>query len=994
MRKLFPLLLRLRRLRKRRIPKALKGPYPYTDKDGAFFSKLERSTEVRRCLQFLDDPNTTLVFAHGPSGAGVSSTMHAGVKYQLEQKAPAEQLLYCIYWAAVEVNPEAALVAVIEADRGISYSGSLANVLQAPTDRLVIVIDEFEKLKRTNPQHRPIFDFLCDVYKQPYPHRTQVVVAFESQYLPEWQAFQQEVGIRAPSITIPPLQLERAKKVMRTILNEANIHIGGGVADNYVNDMAEDGAVSPDAIAIGALAFSSWSEIKGGVKRPDYDAAERSKGVLKAYLRERLGWAHIVKEDSAPLLHAIVASLMTAPPRDERRVEGASVDEIAKEARIDAHRIEMYLQDLEDGRVLHSIPGSNLYTIAHDQWVPALRELDQELHQETAAAMQSIIETYQQWRRYQQRKYLVRGKQLRWLSKNEHTFLIGPDHINRTVYLRKSKTAAKWRRLRRIAIVLLLIALLLFSLRYWRRYRAHQQLSKSHLIAEIYDHQGQLESLSVDCVKFDDLNWLHSPQIADLSISGAVRSLDGLKSAKDVQDLKLFLTTSISVEAVSNLRNLKSLVIQGTQLPALPDLSAASSLRHLTINAKDGSITDLSPIASIPQLTDLELFLDRSKVQSLAPIANIEHLKTLHLSLDQNQLQLLSALRARQSPLTLTLDLQPSIGPKADVSHIGGLQGLTIQIPGANPGQIPNIVPAMQLQGLHLIIDGGSQTKELPAIEQLNTLSSLELNVESSQIPQLPNICTLSGLEWLSLNLSSTAITTLPKFECFENLKELHLILRNLKGGSLRGIDCLSKLQTLELDIRGANIADLDTIAKLSNLEKLVLSLQWSQVSDLKDLFSSLTKLRILELHIEGDWGIEALPRTVTDLHNLTELSLTVSGSHIERLPRLTSLIHLEKLAITVTDNSEMDLTELENITSVSELKLDFHRSAMRNMPNLSHITNLRKTVVDVSGSNIKGFSQLQTVPKLEELTIDQDFESAMGLPASVKKLRIACIGQ
>src|SRR5258708_2390210 len=45
-------------------PKAIKGLYPYYERDGEFFSRLDRHQEIQDCLNLLQDTSTALVELH------------------------------------------------------------------------------------------------------------------------------------------------------------------------------------------------------------------------------------------------------------------------------------------------------------------------------------------------------------------------------------------------------------------------------------------------------------------------------------------------------------------------------------------------------------------------------------------------------------------------------------------------------------------------------------------------------------------------------------------------------------------------------------------------------------------------------------------------------------------------------------------------------------------------------------------------------------------
>lgn len=995
----------LRRRAKHPVPKAVKGLYPYYERDGEMFSRLGRGSEIQHCMDLLEDANNRLIIVYGPSGSGKTSLLRAGIRYSLMQANSAQDTPICVYWPAVEQDASAALASTLALHRKTSYREDLTNVISSTTDRLVILIDQGERLRTDDPSHKPIFDLLKNVYRQVAPHAVQVVVAFDRTYLSQWLSFQEEAAIHGLKVPLASIPVPRAIDVMRNIMSEAKISIGDNIEKNYIQDAADGDGVSPVAIALGALVFTTWGDIEGGIKLCDYARAGDISAMLAAHVRERLGWAYVIEEDRNPFLRALISE-MTDIKKNQRKLDGASADRVAEVSGLDPKRIKTYLQDLEDGRILEAIPGTDRYTIADDRWVLALRELDRNI----PPLGQAALDRYLKWKR-RQKGYYLRGEDLDWALSHVSEFVTGVDAMSRAVYLRKSRTAAIWRVYLGLLIAIALIAGGLVARYYVRVSLFHKQLRNANLPIEIYDDQGQFESLSI-AADLRDLDWLNSSRLNDFSFTGPhLHSLNGLKSVHNLRSLDLFVDSSANLRDVGDLRNLTSLTLrnlghipnasvldiasleqlrradldlEGAQFSALPDLNP--HLDELKIDISNSNISDLSSLLKVPEVTQLELLIDHSQIRSLAALAGLNHLKALHLSLDENQMQMLSDLEKSHASFTLALDLQPSLQAVPDLRRIRGLRHVSVRILGANPAQIAAVVQPSEWEDLSVVI-GGSGIQEFPALDQLRRLNRLELGLESTALRQLPDISQLQELAGLTLNLNSTLITDLPEFSHSKDLKELKLFLRESRSISLHSVNQLPKLQSLTLDIRGAHVTELDTLARISSLEKLTLFLHWSQVHDLPNL-AAMTNLHTLELNIDGDWGIEELP-DISHMQSLKNLTLTLDGSHIEELPNLSQLARLERITVSLGDNSEMDLSGLEDTKTLEEVRLNYHRSAMQILPDLRRLPKLRKTTVDLSGSKIRDLNQLATIPKLEELTIDAEVKSLKGMPATIRHLRV-----
>ena len=196
------------------------------------------------------------------------------------------------------------------------------------------------------------------------------------------------------------------------------------------------------------------------------------------------------------------------------------------------------------------------------------------------------------------------------------------------------------------------------------------------------------------------------------------------------------------------------------------------------------SISDISPLAGLTQLTQLQL--EENAISDVSPLASLAQLQYVDLS--NNAISDVSPLAS----LAQLTDMDLSYNPISDVS---GLSTLT------------------QLQILQFY-----DCKTISDVSGLSTLTQLQI-----------------------LNLGSNAISDVSPLASLTQLESL-----NLGNNNINDVSPLASLTQLEsLDLRSNNINDVSPLASLTQLE--VLRLYNNAISDVSP-FASLTQLRSLWL--------------------------------------------------------------------------------------------------------------------------------------------------
>jgi Leucine-rich repeat (LRR) protein len=370
----------------------------------------------------------------------------------------------------------------------------------------------------------------------------------------------------------------------------------------------------------------------------------------------------------------------------------------------------------------------------------------------------------------------------------------------------------------------------------------------------------------------------------------------------------------------------------------------------------------------------------------------------------------------------------------APISHLTGLQILTLSETGITNEQMKYLKPLRALRALELSREfsignaGMAVLKDLPALEyldldtevtdaglkhvgQLPNLRWLRIRTgriyglglaELANLPRLERLCIwgtspisdrhikyLEGLTQLkSLTLWGIADrltdASLASIGKLKNLEELHFIMTGPKFTS-GGIAHLRRLKYLrKIDLGFMHISDAQYLMALPQLE-FIKSVDLT-VENMKAL-SSLRKLKSLGVFLPS------LPNGSTDdpvaasqlgtLSSLEELSFcgSVAGRFVsdEEVARLESLVRLKKLLLGgsnhLTDRSLTSISKLDQLESLDFSVFDNAGVTKKGLKQLSGLTNLHTLDVKVHPA-VKGPADgvtldFSALTKLNTLTLD-----------------------
>ena len=317
----------------------------------------------------------------------------------------------------------------------------------------------------------------------------------------------------------------------------------------------------------------------------------------------------------------------------------------------------------------------------------------------------------------------------------------------------------------------------------------------------------------------------------DSLIENTVRELIGRNDNGALFSNELWDITSFTVskdamycEDLVKLPYLKSLSIEGQSFDSIRFLASLSELTELTLNNCRFMVSDLSIIASLPNLQRLTLsgcslstiaglenaqnlvYLDlaNNTIRNLDPLAYMMNLQEVNL--EHNALTNLSALSGLTNlkKLNVSYNSLTSLTPLATCTNLTWLAANNNDL--INLGGIDNL-PALS----HLSVNHNSLT-DISPIASRATLT--ELHVANNEIEDITSLAALNGLE--VLDFSSNKVKTLPAWADDAKLRVIDGSHNEIK--SLKVLGNQMNLTHVYMDYN-----KITSITELENCYKLVL---------------------------------------------------------------------------------------------------------------------------------------------------------------------------
>ena len=314
--------------------------------------------------------------------------------------------------------------------------------------------------------------------------------------------------------------------------------------------------------------------------------------------------------------------------------------------------------------------------------------------------------------------------------------------------------------------------------------------------------------------------------ITMLTLPDGLTTLSDLKFFPYLQILSVQNSTYEDLNILSELAYLKGVSITGCAVTAT-DLSTIASLPDLTALVLTGcGISNIDPLSAATKLEALDLH--GNTINDISALSGMASLHTLNLA--QNALTDLSALSTLPALQTLSV-AGNSLSTLAPLSTVTTLTALD-----ASTNTITDLTGLENMASLSILHVSQNALTDISALEQLTQLT--ELNVSNNSITDISMLGNLDKL--VTLDFSYNKVTTLPKWS-----DEAALITIEGSYNQITSVSNLKNLYNLNQVILQYNqIKNVDDLASCLNLFKV--NVFGNKVKDA----TALTKLGIIVVYV------------------------------------------------------------------------------------------------------------------------------------------------
>ena len=256
------------------------------------------------------------------------------------------------------------------------------------------------------------------------------------------------------------------------------------------------------------------------------------------------------------------------------------------------------------------------------------------------------------------------------------------------------------------------------------------------------------------------------------------------------------------IEALSPLKNLRTLELENTQIRDLAALIGLNNLEDLNISHTQ--VDNIEPLAKLDALR--KLYIDHCPVNDLRSLRNVN---LSHLSLSFTKVEDLSPV----SGLADLVSISFHHTRVRDLNPLRKLHSLSAIV--ANNTSVNSLSPLRELLELNHLALGYSKIQSLSPIRHLIHLKHLSFN--HTEVADLKPIKDLVELK--DLTLDRCPVSELGPLEKMTELEKLHISHSRVKDISL--LKSLTKLKVLSL--QGTGVNDLNPIMRHSRLKTLTL---------------------------------------------------------------------------------------------------------------------------------------------------------------------------
>lgn len=305
-------------------------------------------------------------------------------------------------------------------------------------------------------------------------------------------------------------------------------------------------------------------------------------------------------------------------------------------------------------------------------------------------------------------------------------------------------------------------------------------------------------------------------KITSLTVPADVQDYSDLKRLTYLETLIMDSPTIQSLRPISGLAFLKELVIHGCPLSST-DLSILASLPELQIlTLSECSLSNISPLAGAKGLAALDL--SGNAINDLSPIAYLEELTVLNLS--SNAVTNLSALSALENLVVLDVSYNSlvSLEPLATCPALSSLSASNNQLTEIPLFNDPSVLTMLHLQE--------NAIADVTVLENYTSLQKLDLSYN-----KISSITALAGLNKLNyLDVSHNSISKFPTWTA-----DCQLIILKATHNKISSVKPLAVLEHLNSAYLDNN--KITTIGAMKDCRRLVdVSVYGNNVWDAKIL--------------------------------------------------------------------------------------------------------------------------------------------------------------
>lgn len=221
----------------------------------------------------------------------------------------------------------------------------------------------------------------------------------------------------------------------------------------------------------------------------------------------------------------------------------------------------------------------------------------------------------------------------------------------------------------------------------------------------------------------------------DFIMNGTVvYDITGIEHLKNVKRMDLSENAFTTMEPLSKLENLDSLVVSANNLSNVDFLKDMKKLKFLDIGYN--KITDIEPLKELDNLDSLYMY--QTDVTDISPIANKEHLANLFLQ--ETPVKSLSPLETLPNLKVLGLHNTPNVENLAAISDLNKLEELSLTEMG-----LTDVSMLKNLANLKLLYVNGNSIKDISALKEKILLE--EIDISNNQIEDLSPLIDSKNLQ-------------------------------------------------------------------------------------------------------------------------------------------------------------------------------------------------------------------------------------------------------